>query len=107
MPHEAPYISSFSEIAAGEQRSEVRTPTDAAAEIRMISPFHGSTIPAKIADVSRSGLKVRIGQHLQKGTVIQIRLDRYYVMGEVRYCIPADSPETFLAGVKIEDVHGY
>lgn len=107
MPHQAPYLVPFCETLPDERRSEMRTPANTAVEIRMISPFPGSTIPARIAEVSPRGLKLRTDQQLQRGTVVQIRLDHYYVLGEVRYCIPADSPETFFAGVKIEDVHAF
>lgn len=91
-----------------ERRREIRIPTDLPVEVRMMSPFNPAVLAARVFDVSPSGLKIVLDRYLQCNTVVQIRMPNFYILAEVRYCLPSDAGKTgFFAGVEIQDVCAY
>jgi hypothetical protein len=84
------------------KRRECRFVTDDPAFIHSLNPLTLDITPVQVLDVSRQGLKLRIGQHILTGSEIQVKLKDLFVLGEIRYCIQVGS--FFLAGVLVEDV---
>jgi len=70
--------------------------------MRILNPIVAEWINVEVIDVSRGGLRVRTPVFLQAGTLIQVKIKRSIVLGEVRYCVSADGG--FHAGVQIQDL---
>jgi PilZ domain len=87
-----------------DRRAEPRSPTDLPATIKLLNPLQASgRISARVIDYSRGGLKLRVEKSLMPGTLVQIRLGEKLLLGDVRFCSPADGDE-FYAGVRLQDV---
>ena len=84
------------------KRREPRFVTDDPAFIHSLNPLTLDITPVQVLDVSRQGLKLRIGQHILTGSEIQVKLKDLFVLGEIRYCVQVGG--FFLAGVLVEDV---
>ena len=53
-------------------------------------------------DVSRNGLKLRTPQFVARGAMVQVVIEEAIILGEVRYCIPAEGQ--FDMGIQILDL---
>ena len=53
-------------------------------------------------DVSRNGLKIRTPQFVARGAMVQVVIDEAIILGEVRYCTPAEGE--FDMGIQILDL---
>ncbi len=84
-----------------ERRQEVRTLVDEPASVRVLQGSFGS-LECQVLDRSKGGLKLLVSKPLEPGTIVQIRLKRTIVMGEVRYCVRVNT--AFHVGLKVEDV---
>lgn len=86
-----------------DKRSERRYPTNDAVEV-IAYPYNGTPVPAKIIDVSRSGMKVELPTPFARGTRIEVLMvsSALAVFGEVRYC--RESGPVYQLGMLIEDV---
>lgn len=84
-----------------ERRSEARYPAQDPAEIEVL-PGPSTPIYATVVDVSRSGMRIALPQHLDRGTQIKVSLHNNALHGEVRYC--REVPGGFQAGIKIKDL---
>jgi hypothetical protein len=84
-----------------ERRSEARYPTRDPAELQILSgpsePIYGT-----ILDVSRSGLRVALPQHIERGEHVKVKLHENVIFGEVRYCRAVSG--AFQAGIRIQDL---
>jgi hypothetical protein len=85
-----------------EHRKHQRVPTDDPAVIKLIYPVISGPLTARVLDVSKEGLRVRLSVRLQPGTTVQIQMERVIVFAEVRYCLQVEW--SFEAGVQIQDV---
>lgn len=90
-------------VAVHEKRRERRYPTNDPAKIK-VSPFTAAPVPAKIVDVSRSGMKLELNTPLQRESRIEVMMltSKAVIFGEIRYCRRFGS--VYHAGVLIEDV---
>ena len=88
--------------SAPERRRSPRAPANDPALIKLIHPSVSESLPARVLDVSKDGLKVEVSQRLEAGMTVQIILERSIAIAEVRYCIRAG--EAYYAGVSIQDV---
>jgi hypothetical protein len=84
------------------KRREPRFVTDDPAFIHSLNPLTLDITPVQVLDVSRQGLKLRIGRQFLTGSEIQVKLKDLFVLGEIRYCVRVGS--FFLAGILVEDV---
>ncbi|HLH00208.1 MAG TPA: PilZ domain-containing protein [Bryobacteraceae bacterium] len=84
-----------------EKRKERRYPTNDAVLLKILP--NEKSISAIAVDVSRSGIRLALGQGLSTGAKIEIFLpaSQVTIVGEVRYCRRSDA--TFYAGVRIEE----
>jgi anti-sigma factor RsiW len=104
------FIEQFAELSGRqvaepslpERRRSQRVPANDPALIKLIHPSVSETLPVKILDVSRDGLKVEVPRLLEAGMTVEIILERSIAIAEVRYCIREG--EVYHAGVSIQDV---
>jgi len=86
-----------------ERRTEVRYQTYDPAQVRL-SPG-GDCVPGTILDISRSGLRIELGEPIRRDTRVEIILaGRAAIFGTVRYCRRV--ADAHHAGVLIEHVVG-
>ncbi len=85
-----------------EKRRETRFVTNDSAFLHSLNSLTLDITPVQVLDVSRQGLKLRIGRQFLTGSEIQVKLKDLFVLGEVRYCIQVGS--FFLVGILVEDV---
>jgi hypothetical protein len=85
-----------------ERRREPRFVTNDSAIIDSLSSLTPDFTPVQVLDMSRQGLKLRIGQQILIGSEIQVKLKDLFVLGKIRYCVQMGS--VFLAGILVEDV---
>ena len=88
--------------SGAEKRREPRFVTNEPAVMQSLNPLRLGITPVRVLDVSRQGLKLRIGRQFLTGSEIQVKLKDLFVLGEVRYCVQVGS--YFLAGILVEDV---
>jgi hypothetical protein len=85
-----------------DRRREPRYPCQDPAEVRLV-PGDGSSLPATVVDISRSGLRLRLVVRIPKDAQVEIVLPKQVIIfGEVRYC--RRSGENFEVGILIQDV---
>ena len=86
-----------------ERRADPRHPVDEPATVKVLNPLQTAPrSPARIVEMSRGGMRLRMNQSLMPGTLLQIRFMGKLALAEVRYCEPAG--EEFYAGVRFQDV---
>ncbi len=91
------------EAGRDERRADPRRPVDEPATIKVLNPLQSaSPFPARIVEMSRGGMKVRLKQSLMPGTLVQIRFKGKLAMGEIRYTERSGSD--YYTGVRLQDV---
>lgn len=86
-----------------DRRTDVRHPSDQPATIKFLNPVQSSAdVSARVLEISRGGLKLRVNRPLMPGTLVQIRFGGKLLMGEVRHCDPAG--DEYHAGIRLQDV---
>jgi hypothetical protein len=85
-----------------EKRRERRFVTNDSAFLHSLNPLTLDLTPVQVLEVSRQGLKLRIGRQIRIGSEIQVKLKDLFVLGEIRYCVQVGS--FFVAGMLVEDV---
>lgn len=85
-----------------DRRREPRLPMDERASMHVLNPLLGGRRLIRVLDVSRGGLMLSSPVPLQLGTLIQVHLRNFIVMGEVRHCTPFG--DEFRAGIQVENV---
>src|SRR5690348_224856 len=83
-------------VSAPDRRTETRFPTYELAKMKILRPL-GEGSEVHVLDVSKGGLKLRVPELLQPGTIIQVHLKAVIAMAEVRYCLATD--DGFHAGL--------
>jgi hypothetical protein len=84
-----------------ERRGADRSPRDEAVSILVLrAPF--VPVEGRILEASTRGMKLRMSHVLEPGTLLQIRSQHRFVLGEVRYCL-LHGDECHI-GVEIKDV---
>ena len=85
-----------------EKRREHRVPIDSPGQMQAFSPFSPEKFRVQMMDVSRNGLKLRTPQFVARGAMVQVIIEEALILGEVRYCIPAEGE--FDMGIQILDL---
>jgi hypothetical protein len=85
-----------------ERRSEPRNPANRLATVKVLNPQTSDRISARLVEISKGGLKLRLSEPLMPGTLVQIRFSGKLVLAEVRYCNVADAE--FHVGVRLQDI---
>ena len=88
--------------AQPDNRSEQRLPILQDAMLQALNPLSIDHIRAKMLDVSKNGLGIRIDRAIENGTLVQIRIGSVLILGEVRYS--RSDGTGFRVGIQIEDV---
>ncbi len=92
-------VTQLGTTLAGEMRKEPRYKTDEAATLQTLNPFSPDRYPGRLADVSRTGMKLQIPVRVECGTLIKISLKNMIAFGEVRYCVEVG--DAFHFGVQV------
>lgn len=61
-------------------------------------------VPARVVEVSRSGVQLSVNEALAVGTAIRVSIGGLVVRGHIRYCRQQQDETTWTAGVLIDDV---
>jgi hypothetical protein len=103
LPVDSPiYTTQPNNPLGAEKRREPRFVTNEPAFMHSLNPLNMSLTPVQVLEVSRQGLKLRMGRQIRIGSEIQVKLKDLFVLGEIRYCVQVGS--FFLAGILVEDV---
>jgi hypothetical protein len=84
-----------------ESRQEPRYRTNDPAIMQVVCPKAQSYLNVQILDVSKQGMKLEVTKFLNPGTIVQVRLDKTCILGEVRYCVQVK--DVFYAGILCEN----
>lgn len=85
-----------------EKRVEPRIRTEDIGILQRLAPLSLERSFVRIIDVSKSGLGLVTSAPLAAGSLVQVRMGRKIVLGEVRYSTPYG--EDFHAGIELKDV---
>lgn len=85
-----------------EGRREPRLPVQLPGAVIALSGEGERSVPGVVVDVSLSGLRLRIPQSVDSGTMIFVEMASTLVVGEVRHCIGKNGH--FEVGIEITDV---
>ena len=91
-----------SPVAESDRRKEPRYPTNGSA--RVLVPFlsEPQTFSARVLDVSKSGLRLKLNTPLAPGTLVQIELKSLVATGTVRHC--KKDGEEYSMGIQLDAV---
>ncbi len=83
-----------------EHRGEPRVAVHFPGRLKLLHPLTSVGPPhqVEVIEISRSGLKLSTPRHLIPKTLVQVHFSGKVMLGEVRYCIKADSG--YYAGIK-------
>ena len=95
-------VTQFEASLNNEMRKEPRYKTDETVSLQTLNPFSMERYPGKLADVSRSGMKLRTPVRVECATLIKISLKNVIAFGEVRYCLEVD--QAFHVGVHLSQM---
>jgi hypothetical protein len=82
------------------RRSRTRFKTDLTVNVTC-PDLPGSTIKARLADLSVHGLSLILSEELNIGSLLKVEWGTVTFMGELIYCQPHG--QEFLVGLKVED----
>jgi hypothetical protein len=84
-----------------ERRSDPRIPVNLEGRLKLLDPVTsiGPPHPVKVLEISRNGLRIVTPRYLIPKTLVQIRFSGRTALGEVRFCLKAESE--FQAGLKL------
>ena len=88
--------------SSSERRREPRIATNDPAKLRLLHPFSLERLDIRIVNVPKTGLGFRVPRLIELRTVVQVRLQRAMILGEIRFCVQTDTD--FRVGVAIQDV---
>lgn len=69
-----------------ERRREPRFEVNAQASMQVLNPLSPTRVDVRILNLSERGLRLRVPEFLQKGTIIQVRTKGSSMLGEVCHC---------------------
>ncbi len=82
------------------RRSRTRFKTDLTVNVTC-PDLPGSSVKARLADLSVHGLSLIINEELNVGSLLKVEWGNVTFMGELIYCQPHG--QEFLVGLKVED----
>lgn len=86
-----------------ERRTEPRVGVNYPGRLKLLDPVTSVGPPhdIEVIEISRGGLKIRTPGYLIPKTLVQIRFNGKAMLGEVRYCIRAES--RYHAGIQLTE----
>jgi hypothetical protein len=87
-----------------ERRAEPRLPVDIRARVKSLDPVTstGPSTVARVVEISRRGLKLRVGRPFMIGASVQILAESKIFLAKVRYCSCVE--EDYYIGVRLSDI---
>ena len=89
-------------LYAPRRRREERLPMNEPCSLHVLHPPADTRTKVRMLDISKDGFRLRVPEHLDPGTLIQVGLPNILVLGRVRYCRKVDTQ--FDVGIQIDDV---
>jgi hypothetical protein len=93
-------LSSENDRVRREPRLPIRVP---GAILALSGDGNEQSVQGLVLDVSISGMRVKIPQPVQTGTMIFVEMSSTLVVGEVRHCVAGQNGQ-FEAGIEITDI---
>jgi hypothetical protein len=87
----------------GSHRREPRYPLNLAGKLIVLSDSGTLVVPGTVADLSRSGLGLRVPVVLETESIICVETEKMLIVGKVRYCKKMGEGE-FSVGIETTDV---
>jgi PilZ domain len=86
-----------------DRRKHPRVPVDVPARVKLLEPLEtmGPSKPARVIEISRSGMKIRAKHDFMIGAVIQIIVKETFYLGTVRHTRQTD--DGFDVGVRLNE----
>jgi hypothetical protein len=86
-----------------ERRTDPRVPVDVRTRMKSLSPLTsmGPSTRARIVEISRSGMKIRVSREFQPGSQVQIIVGNTFYFGTVRHS--CDLGGEFEAGINLTE----
>jgi hypothetical protein len=86
-----------------DRRSKPRIPVDIHARLKSLNPLTsaGPSTVARLIEISRGGLKLRVRERFLTGASVQVVAERRIFNGKVRYCRSAGAD--FHIGVQLAE----
>jgi hypothetical protein len=86
-----------------DRRRKPRIPVDVHARMKSLNPVTstGPATAARIVEISRGGLKLRVGERFMIGASVQIVAERRIFSGKVRHCQSIDGD--FHIGIQLAE----
>ena len=91
-----------SPVAEADRRKEPRYPSDGSARVLVPFLFGPLTFNARVVNVSKSGLRLKVSAPLARGTLVQVELGSLVATGTVRHC-SRDGKE-YSMGIELDGV---
>ncbi len=85
----------------GAVRKELRLPVDVQATVSV--PGSTAPLPARVSDMSQSGLGLILRKEIPPGTAVSVDLGHGVAFGEIRYCKSISSKGRYRAGFWLEE----
>jgi len=78
-------------------------PVDVPARLKCLNPLSttGPSVQARVIEISRSGMTVRVNRRLERGAVVQIIVKNTFYMASVRYSREVE--DGFEIGVRLTE----
>jgi hypothetical protein len=84
-----------------DRREEARTTVDS---IPARLGFDADTMPARVLDISISGVRLSLDNSLPVGADVTVTFNKTVAVGRICYCRPDYNGESFHAGMQLEEV---
>ena len=91
-----------SPVAEADRRKEPRYPSDGSARVLVPFLFGPLTFSARVLDVSKSGMRLKLSSPLAPGTLVQVELKNLVATGTVRHC--RRDEEEYSMGIELDAV---
>ena len=93
-------LASKQALRGKEKRKEERFPVRKHGILVALNPNLHRRVEVEIRNLSLNGIGFRINERLPVETTVQVRFDKKFLLGSVRYCVP--NGEDFYAGIKVQ-----
>jgi len=91
-----------SPVEEADRRKEPRYPSDGSARVLVSFLSEPQTFNARVLDVSKSGMRLKLSAPLAPGTLVQVELKSLVATGAVRHC--RKDGEEYSMGIQLDAV---
>lgn len=91
-------------INRAESRADPRFPINRPGRLIVLTQNNAILLPCVLADISRTGMGVRVLCAVEAGQTAYLETDAALVISEIRHCLPTARTGEFRAGLRIIDI---